>query len=170
MDREVFYTSDLNPDIWYYSLSRMGTMRQALEHSDQWRNQDNDFSLLDLPAGPDSEQNKSHCSSHKEPDNTRFPFAEEVKHAPSLPRTKLASNSLAALWSRHTSKTYQILLLVAPEKVPALTGTQWHRSQRCTIRPDGYATIEFRIQCLSGIKRWLKHHAPCVQIIRAVSR
>jgi len=144
-------------------------MRQESEHSDRRRNQDNDFGLAGLSAEPDCEQSKSCCSSHREPYNTRFPFVEEMKHAPSSLKINLASNSLAGLWRRHTPRAYQILVLVEPVKVRALAGIQWHKSQRCTLRSDGYAMIEFHVQCLGGIKPWLKHHAPCIQIIREVS-
>lgn len=163
-----FHASDCHLNMWCYLLSRMGPMRQEFDHPNQWRNQDNEIGLSGLTAGPDSKENKSHCSPHNEPDNTKFSFAEEMKCPPSSPRANLASNSLADLLSRHNPRTYQILLLVTPEKVKALTGIQWHRSQRCTIRPDGYAMIEFRVRCLSAVKSWLKHHAPTLQIIRTV--
>ena len=144
-------------------------MRQAFQHSDQSRNQDTDFDLDGPSADPDYGRGKSCYLSLKEPDNTRFPFAKEMKHTPSSLNMNLASNSLAGLWRRHTPRTYQILLLVSPAKVRVLTSIQWHKSQRCTLRPDGYAMMEFRVQCLSGIKSWLKRHAPCIQIIREVS-
>jgi len=143
-------------------------MRQEFEPPNQWRNQDNEIALAGLSAGPNSEQHKSHSSSDKGPDNTKFSFAEEVKQPPSSPRANLTSNSLADLWSRRNPRTYQVLLLVTPEKAQALASIQWHESQRCTIRPDGYAMIEFRVKCLSGVKSWLKHLAPTLQMIRTV--
>lgn len=144
-------------------------MREAFEHFDQRRNQDTDFALAGQSADPVYGRNKSSCPSLKEPDNTRFPFTEGMKHTPTSVNMNLDANGLAGLWRRHTLRTYQILLLVAPAKVRALTAIQWHKSQRCTLRSDGYAMIEFRVQSLDGIKSWLKHHTPCIQIIREVS-
>ena len=143
-------------------------MRQEIRHPDHWRGGDSDFDLLGSSPEPGSRESKSCHSPHRETDNTSFSPLQGVKHAPSLPRTNLDSNSLSHAWKRRDSGTYQILLLVEPEKVQALTGIQWHKSQRCTIRRDGYAIMEFRVQCLSAMKHWLKHHAPCIQIIRRV--
>ncbi|MCP4453224.1 MAG: WYL domain-containing protein [Planctomycetes bacterium] len=144
-------------------------MRQEFRHSNQWRDGDDDFGLLGPSSTPGSQQGKSIRPSRRETDNTNFSPMEDEKHAPNLPRTHLDLNNLSNAWKQQDSRIYQILLLVEPEKVQTLTRVQWHESQRCTIRPDGYAILEFRVQCLGAMKHWLKHHAPCIQIIRTVS-
>jgi hypothetical protein len=144
-------------------------MRQEIRHSNQWRDGDNDFDLFGASPNPGSQLSKSCRSPHQEADNTNFSPSEEVKHAPCSHRTHPDLNSLSNALKQQDSGVYQILLLVEPEKVQTLTRIQWHESQRCTIRPDGYAIMEFRVQCLGAMKHWLKHHAPCIQIIRTVS-
>ena len=144
-------------------------MRQEFEHSDRWRHQDDAPGLTWPFADPHSEHPISHDSLHTRPDNIRVPFEEKTEHAPSSPRPDLEAKNLADLWKQKNSRTYHVLLVVEPGKAQTLTATQWHDSQRCTIRPDGYGVIEFRVQCLSALKPWLKHHAPIIQIIRTVA-
>jgi hypothetical protein len=144
-------------------------MRKKIEHSDQWRGGDSGFAPLGPVSAPGSQQRKSLCPPHQETDNTSFSLLEEVKPGPPSSKPNLDLNSPPNACKQQDAEMFQILLLVEPEKVQTLTCTQWHKSQRCTIRPDGYAIMEFRVHCLSAMKHWLKHHAPCVQIIRTVS-
>ena len=144
-------------------------MRRGLKYSDQWHIEDHDSGRFGPGLHPSPKLDQSHFPPGKEPDNTSFPPTEEMKHSLCPSETRPETSSLTDLWRRHISRTYQVMLLVQPEKVQALTTVQWHRSQRCTVRPDGYAIMEFRVQCLSAIKSWLNHHAPAIQIIRTVS-
>lgn len=139
-------------------------MTRNRRYSDQWDSWDLDDHRSQARPDYPSRSDKSPSPPQTGSDKTWFPSAKLA--CPE--QTPHDSDSLTDLWRGHTSRTYQVVLLIQPEKVPSLTTVQWHSSQRCSMRADGYAIMEFTVQNLTAIKSWLRHHAPVVQIIRIV--
>jgi len=73
---------------------------------------------------------------------------------------------LGRAWSMlPEGKIYNIILRFLPKVAEDVSEVQWHSTQRITLDSDGSVTVEFRVDGLSEITRWILSYGDQVQVI-----
>ena len=60
---------------------------------------------------------------------------------------------------------YNVKLRVAPEVAQSITEVQWHSTQSVALEDDGSAIVEFRVDGLNEIIRWILNYGNYVKVL-----
>ena len=66
---------------------------------------------------------------------------------------------------RREGRLYHVKLKFLPEAAQEIADIQWHSTQSVSFEKDGSAIVEFRVDGLKEIKRWILSYGNHVQVL-----